>query len=195
MHRYKSHVAEEYKIESIFNNTDSHIITGSEDGRIVIYDLVTVWHYPVVHPRARWKPLCDIILFLCAVCVNTLLVTLYLLAHLMGQSLYGSFTFVTNTENNFTHFWMKTRYGKGILLLSTACLGHTAAFVKVNLPLRYIHPSIGPPCANDTQFCAEHMLSGTSAFPAIQSSLHPYIGLHKALPPLSCSSETKGNSP
>ena len=42
MRRYKSHVAEEYKIESIFSNTDSHIITGSEDGRIVIYDLVTV---------------------------------------------------------------------------------------------------------------------------------------------------------
>ena len=74
---------------------------------------------------------------------------------------------------------MKTRYEKGILLLSAACSDHTAAFATASLPLRCIHPSKGPPCANDTQFCAERMVSGTSAFPAIQLFLHSYIGVHK----------------
>ena len=40
--RYKGHVCEEFQIESVFNNTDEYLITGSENGNIVIYNLISV---------------------------------------------------------------------------------------------------------------------------------------------------------
>ena len=40
--RYKGHVCEEFQIESIFNNTDEYLITGSENGNIMIYNLISV---------------------------------------------------------------------------------------------------------------------------------------------------------
>ena len=43
MKRYKGHVCEELKVESIFNNTNEYIICGSENGFINIYDLVSVF--------------------------------------------------------------------------------------------------------------------------------------------------------
>ena len=50
MCRYRGHVCEELKIESILNNTDEYVITGSENGTVYIYDLISVrdaiidWH-------------------------------------------------------------------------------------------------------------------------------------------------------
>ena len=41
MCRYRGHVCEELKIESILNNTDEYVITGSENGT------VSVWEYSV----------------------------------------------------------------------------------------------------------------------------------------------------
>ena len=42
MRRYRGHVCEELKIESILNNTDEYVITGSENGTVYIYDLISV---------------------------------------------------------------------------------------------------------------------------------------------------------
>ena len=35
-------MCEEFQIESVFNNTDEYLITGSENGNIVIYNLISV---------------------------------------------------------------------------------------------------------------------------------------------------------
>ncbi|KAM7454114.1 hypothetical protein BLSTO_05131 [Blastocystis sp. subtype 1] len=41
LNEYKGHVCEEFQIESVFNNTDEYLITGSENGNIVIYNLIS----------------------------------------------------------------------------------------------------------------------------------------------------------
>jgi mitogen-activated protein kinase organizer 1 len=38
--RFKGHKHNEYKIESILSNKDEYAITGSEDGKIYIYDIL-----------------------------------------------------------------------------------------------------------------------------------------------------------
>lgn len=38
--RFKGHKHKEYKIDSILSSTDAHAITGSEDGKIYIYDVL-----------------------------------------------------------------------------------------------------------------------------------------------------------
>lgn len=38
--RFKGHKHNEYKIESVLSNTDAFAITGSEDGKIYIYDVL-----------------------------------------------------------------------------------------------------------------------------------------------------------
>lgn len=38
--RFKGHKHTEYKIDSILSNTDAYAITGSEDGKIYIYDVL-----------------------------------------------------------------------------------------------------------------------------------------------------------
>lgn len=40
--RYTSHKNEEFKVDCCFNNFDTHIICGSEDGNVYIWDLVKV---------------------------------------------------------------------------------------------------------------------------------------------------------
>lgn len=39
-YRFKGHKHKEYKIESILSNSDAYAITGSEDGKIYIYDVL-----------------------------------------------------------------------------------------------------------------------------------------------------------
>ena len=46
--RYKGHLCEEFQIESVFNNTDEYLLTGSENGSIVLYNLISV-------SVARWR--------------------------------------------------------------------------------------------------------------------------------------------
>ncbi|KAK8810028.1 hypothetical protein WA538_003580, partial [Blastocystis sp. DL] len=41
LNEYRGHICEEYKIESILNNTDEYIITGSENGKVYFYDLIS----------------------------------------------------------------------------------------------------------------------------------------------------------
>ncbi|KNB42689.1 hypothetical protein JH06_3650 [Blastocystis sp. subtype 4] len=41
LNEYRGHVCEELKIESILNNTDEYVITGSENGTVYIYDLIS----------------------------------------------------------------------------------------------------------------------------------------------------------
>eukprot|EP00850_Spirogloea_muscicola_P007667 SM000039S14497 [mRNA] locus=s39:391996:394293:- [translate_table: standard] len=40
LNEYKGHVNESYKLDSCLSNTDAHVISGSEDGRICFWDLV-----------------------------------------------------------------------------------------------------------------------------------------------------------
>ncbi|KAK8810589.1 hypothetical protein WA158_007164 [Blastocystis sp. Blastoise] len=40
LNRYKDHKSTNYKVEGYINNTDDYIYSGSEDGQIIIYDLV-----------------------------------------------------------------------------------------------------------------------------------------------------------
>ena len=53
LRRYRGHICEEYKIESILNNTDEYIITGSENGKVYFYDLISVLssHFLSCRPR------------------------------------------------------------------------------------------------------------------------------------------------
>lgn len=39
---YKGHVANEYRIESCLTNDDAYVVSGSEDGKILCWDLVDV---------------------------------------------------------------------------------------------------------------------------------------------------------
>ena len=40
--RYEGHKNKEYKIDSCLNHKDTHIISGSEDGLVYVWDLVDV---------------------------------------------------------------------------------------------------------------------------------------------------------
>lgn len=40
INRFKGHKHKEYKVESILSNTDAYAITGSENGKIYIYDVL-----------------------------------------------------------------------------------------------------------------------------------------------------------
>ncbi|KAF1742005.1 hypothetical protein MXB_264 [Myxobolus squamalis] len=41
LNTYKGHKNNDYKVESSFVSNDSHVVSGSEDGRIVFWDLVS----------------------------------------------------------------------------------------------------------------------------------------------------------
>ncbi len=42
VHRYAGHVNSDYKLDSCLSQNDSHVISGSEDGRVCFWDLVEV---------------------------------------------------------------------------------------------------------------------------------------------------------
>jgi len=42
LNAYKGHVNNKYKIRSCLSNSDAHVIAGSEDGKIYIWDLIEV---------------------------------------------------------------------------------------------------------------------------------------------------------
>ena len=42
LQRYKAHKAQKYRIEGYINNQDDYIYSGSEDGNVYIYDLMSV---------------------------------------------------------------------------------------------------------------------------------------------------------
>ena len=42
VYRYSGHVNSDYKLDSCLSQDDSHVISGSEDGRVCFWDLVEV---------------------------------------------------------------------------------------------------------------------------------------------------------
>lgn len=88
--RYKGHICEELKIESIFNNTNEFIISGSENGYINIYDLVSVYYEYANNDRQKRSILSPIILNLLLVLDNILKRNSCLLLHLMELLVYGN---------------------------------------------------------------------------------------------------------
>lgn len=88
--RYKGHVCEELKIESIFNNTNEYIISGSENGYINIYDLVSVFYVYANNDRQKRSILSPIILNLLLVSGSILKRSSYLLLVLMELLVCGN---------------------------------------------------------------------------------------------------------
>lgn len=88
--RYKGHVCEELKVESIFNNTNEYIISGSENGYINVYDLVSVFYVYANNDRQKRSILSPIILNLLLVLGSILKRSSYLLLHLMELLVCGN---------------------------------------------------------------------------------------------------------
>ena len=103
--RYRGHRCEEYKVESILNNTDEYIISGSENGKVYLYDLVTVGCF--VH-LMMWRPKYivswNIMTNRLAAFSNTQTDRHYWLLLLMEWFLYGNKTLFDWNVFNFSNY-------------------------------------------------------------------------------------------
>jgi mitogen-activated protein kinase organizer 1 len=53
LNAYKGHRNEKYKIRSCLSNSDAHVLSGSEDGKIYIWDLMEV-RRSIVYPAIEF---------------------------------------------------------------------------------------------------------------------------------------------